>query len=51
MNTIKISLEKIEFTEFIDIKHYQKKPNTRVTMRKYDVMRYLIVPKEERRYE
>ena len=51
MNSIKISLINFEFSETIGIKQYQRKTATRVTVRKYDLMRYLTMPKEERRYE
>ena len=51
MSSIKISSISFEFSEAIDIKEYRKKTVTKVTMRKYDVARYLAMPKEERKYE
>ena len=51
MGSIKISLMNFEFSETIDVKEYSKKPETKITMRKYDTTRYLTMPKEERRYE
>ncbi|MEK6946934.1 MAG: hypothetical protein AABX32_04985 [Nanoarchaeota archaeon] len=51
MNSIKVSLVNCGFSEIVDIKQYSKKPTTKITMRKYDAMRYLKIPKEENRYE
>jgi len=51
MNSIKISLMNFEFRATIDIKKYQKKPCSRITLRKYDVMRHWITLGEENRYE
>ena len=51
MNLIKISIIKIEFKEFVEVKQYMKKPASKVTSRKYDFMRHMAFPREERKYE
>jgi len=51
MNSLKISLVNFEFNGTIDIKKYQKKPCSLITLRKYDVMRHWITLGEEKRYE
>ena len=51
MDSIKVSWAECGFNEIIDVKQYTKKPATKITVRKYDVLKYLKIPKEENKYE